>query len=135
MLDLLSFAIFIVIISYLIILNIRVKNDNMQLVNKVVQLSVDIDILKRVIDSHQTDTEKDHLITFLSETRDVAYTYIDEAQDKLKSFIKDIEKDIYILQTNTADISQKDISKFYKKIVKHYKVIKDMLPKEEDNGR
>lgn len=74
---------------------------------------------------------RENFIKFLSDSRDWAYTYIEEVQEGLMSFVDSVDQDIEhfntygeVLSTNRPDYdSMKRISEAYKKL-------KTLLPEE-----
>ena len=78
MLDLLTFIIVVVVLFGLVIENIRLKNKNTQLVFMLSQSLLDLEGVKRsvFVENKQEEVQKDHLISFLSETREVAFDEI-----------------------------------------------------------
>jgi hypothetical protein len=85
----------------------------------------------------QVKTEKDQsnedFLKFISDSRDWAYTYIDEVQASLNKFIKDIEPEISYF--DEYGIVGSAFPHYYsmKKISEAYKELKKLLP--DDYGK
>jgi len=100
MFDVLIFILVITIIIGATIENIRLKNNNTELLFLLAQLNIDNAAIKNNLPVSE-DTEKDHLIKFLSETRDIAYKYIEDVHEALLEYKEEIEFDLI----NPSDLS------------------------------
>lgn len=76
---------------------------------------------------------RENFIKFLSESRDWAYSYIEEVQEGLMTFVDSVEQDIQhfntygdVFSTNRPDYDS------MKRISEAYKQLKTLLPKEPD---
>lgn len=104
--------------------------DNIVLRNKIIETSIlyaqsvldNNNIKSKVFNSDSDLTEKDHLISFLSETREVAFNYIEEVQSSLKEFSTILEKEKLNYNENSID-----------KIIEAYKKIQKTLPEDLGN--
>lgn len=104
--------------------------DNIVLRNKVIETSMlyaqsildNNNIKTKVFNSNSDITEKDHLISFLSETREIAFDYIEEVQASLKEFSKVLEKEKLNYNENSIN-----------KIIEAYKKIENSLPEDFGN--
>jgi hypothetical protein len=82
----------------------------------------------------KTDKDKanEDFLKFISDSRDWAYTYIDEVQASLNKFITDIEPEINYFK-EYGDISSMSPNYYsMKKIAAAYEELKNLLP--EDYG-
>jgi len=93
MLEFFIFTSLILIISFISIILIRLKNKNLQLLLVLDQTIQSIELLK---DNHDEDllVEKEHLISFLSKSRDIAYKYIEDLHKALIEYENDIRFDL-----------------------------------------
>lgn len=93
MLEFFTFTSLILIISFISIILIRLKNKNLQLLLVLDQTIQSIELLK---DNHDEDllVEKEHLISFLSKSRDIAYKYIEDLHKALIEYENDIRFDL-----------------------------------------
>jgi type II secretory pathway pseudopilin PulG len=83
----------------------------------------------------QSKTEKDQVnedfLKFISDSRDVAYTYIEDMQLSLNKFINDIEPEINYFK-EYGDIGSMSPNYYsMKKIVGSYEELKKILPEDE----
>ncbi|NBP55860.1 hypothetical protein EBU71_04865 [bacterium] len=135
MFDLIIFVIVISVVIGAVLENIRLKNSNTELLFLLAQLNIDNAVIKNKLNSDQ-DIEKDHLIKFLSETRDSSYEYIESFQKELKNFKNDLSSDVayfdsYGMLTESYDVYHDMSIKF----VKYYKKLISFLPEKDEDGR
>jgi hypothetical protein len=115
------FAIALSVFSLLIFNNIRLMIDKRKLVNEIIQYVIDRNVMLEEIDSltQANDLlmmqESDGFVKFLSESRDWAFSYIEQVQ-----------KDIKSLSQAMGSAEESAITIAYANILKH-------LPKEENN--
>lgn len=139
MFELLTFIIVVLVIVGAVLENIRLKNKNVELLFALSQSLLDSEGIKRSIFNNKTqdesEVEKDHLITFLSDTREIAFDEIEKIQNAIKEFIDIADThfgyfDKYGLLTEGYPHyeSMKILSEEYKKL-------KKFIPEQEDNGR
>lgn len=131
-LDIIVFVIVSSLLMYQGFSIIKLRNKNLELISELSQAIIDINILKIKFSSDQ-NVEKDHLISFLSDTREIAYNYIDSIQEKIKVFIDDLEPDIIFFQEFGSLTQEYPNHKSMKKIVDHYEILKQFLPQETKN--
>lgn len=135
MLDILIFVIVVLVITGSVLENIRLKNKNTELVFLLAQLSLDNDAIKKRLSSPE-DIEKDHLIKFLSETRESSYIFIEEFQQELKNFKEDLELHVEHFDKFGILSEHNDIHfNMSKKFVEHYKRLIKFLPEKNKYGR
>lgn len=135
MLDLLTFIIVIVVIFSAVLENIRLKNKNTELMFLLTQSYIDFNAIKNNINNNDSDVEKDHLITFLNDTRDIAFNEIEKLQKGLKEFI-DLADKKFAYFDKYGMLSQDQL--FYETMLTmsaEYKKLKLLLPKEDSDGR
>jgi hypothetical protein len=134
MLDLLIFIVVVVVIVGAVLENIRLKNNNTELLFLLAQSNIDNSMIKKKITTDQ-DIEKDHLIKFLSDSRDSSYQYIEDVQDELKNFKNDLSRhveyfDKYGMLAETNDVHYDMSVKF----VKYYKKLINFIPEDKDGN-
>jgi hypothetical protein len=81
----------------------------------------------------QSDVHKENFIKFLSDSRDWAYTYIEDVQAGLTKFVSEIEPEIAYF--DEYGIVGEAYPHYYsmKKISQEYKELKKLLPEEENS--
>lgn len=115
MFDFILFIFFILVFFGLCIEIIRLKNKNLQLVLIIDQTIKDVELIqKRFIQVDQP--EKEHLLSFLNETRDIAYKYIEDVHESLLIFKSEIENELI----NPNEDSIKKIKLAFSKLKKIY---------------
>lgn len=135
MLDILIFLIVVVVITGSVLENIRLKNKNTELLFLLTQLKLDNEAIKKNLLSSQ-DVEKDHLIKFLSETRESSYIFIEEFQQELKNFKEDLESHVEHFDKFGILSKYNDVHfDMSKKFVEHYKKLIKFLPENNEHGR
>lgn len=92
--------------------------------------------LKNVSKNDQ-DIHKENFIKFLSDSRDWAYTYIEDVQKGLKKFIEQVEPEIsyYNKYGKVVDGMIPPHDKALKKISEEFQELKKLLPEEIDDRR
>lgn len=85
-------------------------------------------------EQEKTDKEKanEDFLKFVSDSRDWAYEYIEEVQDKLKAFIDDIEPEIAYFDEYGLVGDAYPHYHSMKKISGAYKELKKLLPEDYD---
>jgi len=134
MLDFIIFVIVVFIISSVVLENIRLKNKNIELLFLLTQLKLDNESIKKQISSSE-DIEKDHLITFLSETRELAFNEIEKLQKNIKEFVDIADKEFKYFDEYGILTKEYPHYDTLKKMSEECKKLKNLLPNESDNGR
>jgi sortase (surface protein transpeptidase) len=134
MIELITFIGVVCIIFGAIVQNIRLKNNNVQLMYMLTQTYIDNNEIKNKF-KENNDVEKDHLIKFLSESREVSYKYIEDIQNKIKYFVNDLEKEVNFF--NQYGVLSQDYPHYETlvKLSKHYEIFKNEMPKDFEDGR
>lgn len=94
--EMFEFLIFFTIVIFLTtftIIVLRLKNQNLKLIFLLSEAISDIEIFKNKFAS-EPSVEKEHLISFLNETRDTAYQYIEDVHKALLEYKSEIEYDL-----------------------------------------
>lgn len=92
MIEILTFIIVVIVIFGAVIENIRLKNKNVELMFLLTQSMIDLEQVKNKV-LKTDDVEKDHLISFLSDTRDIAYKHIENVNNYLLEFGNILERE------------------------------------------
>ncbi|NDB82089.1 MAG: hypothetical protein EB127_05010 [Alphaproteobacteria bacterium] len=100
MFELITFVVLTVIVSSISIIFIRLKNKNLELLMILDQTIEDIDILRQGFNGDAL-VEKEHLISFLTQTREDAFRYIEDIQKAVNEYIEEVEFDL----ENPSDLS------------------------------
>lgn len=82
-------------------------------------------------DVSDTDVHKESFIKFLSDSRDWAFQYIDDVQDKLKTFVDAVDPDIAHFDEYGIVASSSPHYEPLQRISNAYKELKELLPKDE----
>lgn len=114
MLEFIIFLIVFITVSSLSIFIIRLKNLNMQLIIALNEAIRDIERLSER--PNEGLVEKEHLLSFLNETRDIAYKYIEEVHLALLEYKDSIEYDL----ENPNDLSIQRFRKAFNKLQEIY---------------
>lgn len=132
MFDALVFGLFIIIFIYLMISNvsIRLKNQTMSLT--LLQERIDKNI---IIDKISSDLEKtkpieqtDAFLKFVSESRDLAFSYIEESQAAITNFINNVGPEIEYFKQYGSISEGQPLHDAMVKITVGYEELKKLLP-------
>lgn len=115
-------------ISFLAVLD-QLKKAN-EAIAKLLVLNELLNNLPKQQDLADTDVHKESFIKFLSDSRDWAFGYIDEVQDKLKTFIDAVEPDIAHFDEYGVVASSSPHYEPLQRISAAYKELKTLLPEE-----
>jgi hypothetical protein len=85
--------------------------------------------------SQDIDIHKENFIKFLSDSREWAYSYIEDVQVGLKSFIKEVEPSINYFNKYGVVTEGMPHYKDMKKISEEFYKLKKLLPEEIDDRR
>jgi hypothetical protein len=133
-LSFISFVIFIVTFVYMLFSLIRLRNRNIELKLQVIDLIQKNEIFQNALDSRESkQVEKSEgFLNFITQSRDWAFQYIEDVQDGLNKFIKDIEPEIEYFK-EYGDIAAMSPNYYsMKKIVESYEELKKLLPEDEE---
>lgn len=121
MFDLLIFILVIIVIFGAVLENIRLKNKNVELMFLLTQSYIDMDSIKKKIKSTD-DVEKEHLIKFLSDTREIAYNHIENVNNYLINFKIILDNELNNFDNNSLE-----------KINEAFNKLKEIIPEEINN--
>jgi hypothetical protein len=121
-------------ISYLAVLS-KLKSlsiSSAQLFLENLKLSQHIESIKANQELTDNDIHRENFIKFLSDSRDWAFTYIEDVQNGLNKFVEEVDPTInYFL--NFSSITEGDpLNDSMKKISTAYKDLKKFLPNESE---
>ena len=98
MFDITIFMLFITMFIYLMINNVRVRIKNKKLALTLLQERIDkniiIDKISKDLDKTKPIEQTDGFLKFISESRDLAFSYIEEAQTGISKFVKSVQPEI-----------------------------------------
>lgn len=114
MIEFIIFLIVFTIITAFSIIIIRLKNINLQLLIAIDQSIKDIEYLRS--QSGDGIVEKEHLLSFLNETREIAYKYIEDLHKALIEYRNEISYDL----ENPNELSIPRFKKAFEKLEKMY---------------
>lgn len=134
-----SLLIFLLLLTFLFIVAYASAFQKIsQLTKECGKLIVDNIALKKFIDEELNNTKldqevhKENFVKFLSDSRDWAFSYIEEVQSELKKFIQEIEPEINYFNEYGDIASMQPNYYSLKKISEAYYELAKLLPKEED---
>lgn len=116
---------------------LRLKQ-SIAMTSKLLFLSQALEQYKSMDQSEEVpDIHKENFIKFLSDSRDWAFEYIEEVQNGLSNFIKEVEPDIDYYNKYGAAVEgmMPAHDKALKKISAEFEKLKTLLPEEKDDKR
>jgi hypothetical protein len=135
--DFIAFVFLVTVIVALIVSVINLKIKNRRLAVELLQSTIDHNIALTMLaeelkKNENVSVEKtDGFLKFISESRDLAFEYIEKVQDSLVKFKSEVDPEIeYMLTYGTATGDSLSL-KAFKKIEKAYKkLMNEALPQE-----
>lgn len=115
MFEFLIFFLITLTITVISIYIVRLKNTNLKLLMAINQTIIDVESISKKFNNDQTP-EREHLISFLNETRDIAYKYIEDVHEALLEYKNEIEYDL----TNPTENSIVKFRESFNKLQKIY---------------
>jgi hypothetical protein len=136
-LDFIAFAFLIVVIVSLIISIINLKIRNRKLAKELLQSTIDHNIALTMLaeelkKKEEVSIEKtDGFLKFISESRDLAFEYIEKVQESLVKFKSEVDPEIDYMLTYGQATGDSLSLKAFKKIEKAYKkLMNEALPQD-----
>jgi hypothetical protein len=135
-LNLMAFTLFITIFVYLAFKSSRLKLESQNLKVEIINIIHENQVLKNKLANGGIDKsaieKSDAFLTFLNQSRDWAFEYIEEVQSVLEAFVTEIEPEINYFKEygDVASMSPNYYS--MKKIAESYDKLKQLLPKEKE---
>jgi len=114
MFEFVIFLIGFVILTVSAVVIIRLKNTNLQLMVGINQAIKDVEYARLQLKGG--GVEKEHLLSFLNETREMAYKYIEDVHKALLEYKSEIEEDL----KNPNDSSHIRLQEAFQKLQKIY---------------
>ena len=115
MFDFILFVFFVLVFFGLSLEIIRLRNKNLQLLLAMEQTIKDVEFIQNRFNQNN-QPEREHLVSFLNETRDIAYKYIEDVHDSLLVFKSEIEDEL----ASPNEDSIKKIRNAFNKLKKIY---------------
>ncbi len=138
MIEFVSFTVFVFLFFALVFKNIANSVKVSSITKELLQSNIDKNILAEKLfeasakEIFKKETDSDAFLKFVSDSRDWAYQYIDEAQEGLNKFITDIEPEIAYFDEYGEVGSAYPHYHSMKKISGAYKELKKLLPEDYD---
>lgn len=128
-----AFVVFIIVFLTMFFKLIKLKNNNNKIKLQVIDLIQRNEILKTALDSRESShVEKtEGFLNFVTQSGDWAFQYIEDVQQGLNKFIKDIEPEIKYFKEYGDLISMEPNYYSLKKITEAYDELKKLLPEDE----
>jgi threonyl-tRNA synthetase len=138
MVDFIIFSLIILVVVTLLISVVRLRLKNVRLASELLQSSLDQDILltklaEELKRKEEVSLEKtDGFLKFISESRELAFEYIETMQEALVKFKDKVGPEVEYMLTYGTATGDNLQSKSFLKIEKAYKeLIKETLPVEK----
>jgi hypothetical protein len=109
-----------------------------KLAKEITTLYIDNLALKKFIDNEidnkitSQDVHNENFVKFLSDSREVAYSYIEDVQSGLNKFVSDVEPEINYFKEYGDLMGMHPNYYSLKKITEAYEELKKLLPKDEE---
>jgi hypothetical protein len=135
MIELVAFTLFITLFFILIFkhiqLKIKLSSTTVELIKANIDKVIIAEKLSETKNKNKADPSSEAFLKFVSDSRDWAYTYIEDVQASLNKFIVDVEPEILYFDTYGDLMGAEPNYNSMKKISIAYKKLKDLLPKDE----
>ena len=116
------FILFVLFFGIFAVINLRLRYKNLELLIKLNHAVATVEITQKAFNK-DISTEQEHLLSFLNETRDVAYRYIEDVHKALFEYKNEIEFDL----NNPNDLS---IIRFRSAFEKLQKIFPEDIPND-----
>jgi len=132
MFDTIIFILFITMFIYLLIDNVRVRLKNKKLALSVLQERIDkniiIDKISKDLDKTKPIEQTDGFLKFISESRDLAFSYIEEAQTGISKFVKGVQPEIEYFSKFGSLSEGQPLHESMAIISKEYEELRKLIP-------
>jgi hypothetical protein len=119
---------------YLLIDNVRVRLKNKKLALSVLQERIDkniiIDKISKDLDKTKPIEQTDGFLKFISESRDLAFSYIEEAQTGISKFVKRVQPEIEYFSKFGSLSEGQPLHESMAIISKEYEELKKLIPSD-----
>jgi hypothetical protein len=126
------FILFITIFIYLLIANVKIRLKNKTLALTLLQERIDkniiIDKISKDLDKTKPIEQTDGFLKFISESRDLAFSYIEEAQTGISKFVKGVQPEMEYFNKFGSISEGQPLHESMVKISKEYEELKKLLP-------
>jgi len=134
MFDTIIFILFITMFIYLLIDNVRVRLKNKKLALSVLQERIDkniiIDKISKDLDKTKPIEQTDGFLKFISESRDLAFSYIEEAQTGISKFVKGVQPEIEYFSKFGSLSQGQPLHESMTIISKEYEELRKLIPSD-----
>ena len=132
MIELVAFILFITLFFILIFkhiqLKIKLSSTTVELIKANIDKVIIAEKLSETKNKNKADPSSEAFLKFVSDSRDWAYTYIEDVQASLNKFIVDVEPEILYFDTYGDLMGAEPNYNSMKKISVAYKELKKILP-------
>jgi hypothetical protein len=126
------FGLFIVMFVYLLISNVRIRLKNKTLTLTLLKERIDkniiIDKISKDLDKSKPIEQTDAFLKFISESRDLAFSYIEDAQTGISKFVKSVQPEIEYFNNFKTISEGQPLHDSMLIIAKEYEDLKKLLP-------
>jgi hypothetical protein len=126
------FILFSTIFIYLLIANVKIRLKNKTLALTLLQERIDkniiIDKISKDLDKTKPIEQTDGFLKFISESRDLAFSYIEEAQTGISKFVKGVQPEMEYFNKFGSISEGQPLHESMVKISKEYEELKKLLP-------
>jgi hypothetical protein len=132
MIELVAFTLFITLFFILIFkhiqLKIKLSSTTVELIKANIDKVIIAEKLSETKNKNKADPSSEAFLKFVSDSRDWAYTYIEDVQASLNKFITDVEPEVMYFDTYGDLMGAEPNYNSMKKISVAYKELKKILP-------
>jgi hypothetical protein len=126
------FLLFIITFIFLLVSNIRFKiklsNLTLKLLEERVSKNIIIETAKKEIQKEKNVEQTDGFLKFISESRDLAFSYIEEAQVGIDKFVKGVQPEMEYFNKFGSISEGQPLHDSMVKISKEYEELKKLIP-------
>ena len=128
------FVFFILVLAVFVFDSVRLRITNKKILTQLVQSELDRNAveekLNKVILEHSAE-KTDGFLRFISDSRDKAFSYIEEVQEAIKAFDEEVGG-IVKHYKNTGKSATRKTTEMLKRLETAYDIIMTLSPEEED---
>lgn len=136
MIDLIAYAVFVVVTTLLLISNLKSRSKRKLLANELIQQTLDKMALLQHVEKLTAETQSkdieqtDGFLKFVSDSRDWAFQYIETVQEALEEFDKKVSPTLEYYSTYGTAVEGLHTG-LTKEISEAYAELKKVLPKDK----
>jgi hypothetical protein len=128
------FGLFIVVFIYLIIDNVKIRLQNktitLTLLKERIDKNIIIDKITKDLENTKPIEQTDAFLKFISESRDLAFSYIEDAQTGINKFVKGVQPEIEYFNNFKTISEGQPLHESMLIIAKEYEDLKKLLPSD-----